>query len=66
MRASTGLRFKRLALVWRKVVEGERKAHSQTGSKSDPIPVSVLTTQVWAYPPVRSRKVRGWPRIYVL
>lgn len=31
-----GLPFWRCALVWRRVVEGERKAHSQTGSKSGP------------------------------
>jgi len=31
-------------LVWRKVVEGDSKRHSQPGSKSDPIHMSVLTT----------------------
>jgi hypothetical protein len=55
MRASTGLRFEKFALVCRKVVKGERKAHSQTGSKSAPIPMSVLTMQVWARPSAGSR-----------
>ena len=36
MRASAGLPRERLALVCRRVVEGERKAHSQTGSKGGP------------------------------
>jgi hypothetical protein len=47
--------LKKLVLVCRKVVKGERKAHSQTGSKSDPIHMSVLTTQVWARPLAGSR-----------
>ena len=37
MRACTGLRLEWFGLVGWKVVEGA-KAHSQTGSKSDPIP----------------------------
>jgi hypothetical protein len=39
------------------VVEGEREAHGQTGSKSDPIHLSVQTIQVWARPLKGSRQV---------
>ena len=63
MRASAGLPRERLALVCRRVVEGERKAHSQTGSKSDPIHMSVQTIQVWAHPLKGSRQVLVQSRI---
>jgi hypothetical protein len=65
MRASTAFISRLLVLVGRKVVEGGRKAHSQTGSKSDPIHMSVLTNQVWAYPLKRSRQCHGSSKIYV-